>query len=1015
MNPAEHLQYRIDSESSPEGLHEIFQELKELEWADELLDALDDIRLHAFHAAQRTTLEAPEHARGFILNQLLALCLRADSEWRRPPKVNRYRNLLKDWIDELPWPWRSEIREAVLTNAVSELGGIRVRSACWTIAALSFRSPAVVVGLGQVISSRDDEIGDVAFAVRSGLGADPDERATLINELVRRIALRWNISLVTAVQNIPDQGVLDALVASWFQPERFREEAQKSGVLIAITVPLIAAIADAANGDISLQEAAWRHLLRLSELDMGIFRHHVLLDSSVFRRIDDSAIVQYYLKALGEEEPRSRFLLYLRLEECIRPRQLKGWHKTPSNLSLEILQTDALTPIKMMGAFTTEEFRRKRDAWSVLLALGMPEILPQWDHAIEADQNGYVIAEILEFAACFRQSPLPRVVPELLAMRFGDLRPDQNQQFTAHIAAVRVAHAALTEEAFRAILAFQPMTENGVLISIVEALSDVAAALIREGRQETVNELWMCTRPDAPDHVRSASVGAIARLIRIGVIGAEAAQIAFERVDDREIDIFARRELLESLAYFPRGTLPDDILARVRSLAFNRLHHSPSEGLDLDEKMLGEAALAVLASQGILSNDQSLLQHSLGFRPINGGWELSSTDVNDGIVPHVTGVLLADFPEQFTPAASQLIRDAGVRGLYQISRFLRTARDRLPQGIIDALVDRACLMDFGRTAEPEVLFLLARISAKRFLCEPWARMEEWLPQARSALADALAMTGTLTEELAEYRRRLFIRLIGDGLFGVRRATYRGLAEVDPYLLANFCVAWAEGDATLELRRRAAEGAGWLPEDLLAAGVHALAWDPEASVRDAWGRSCTDRRDRWWAAQCLERVLAVREPEEIYKAWAYGRALQKLGDDRSVEQLERHAHDPDLPPSVRNWLNKIVSKTRSRWEDVTRKWPQPWFARRGVLESVRGIVRGPKGDEHMFDGCLWITPGESLSELTSWGGWCVSHPIPLEESSLEIAGRAPARIVILRTNFGGGPTFFVGSGPYPEAR
>ena len=200
----------------------------------------------------------------------------------------------------------------------------------------------------------------------------------------------------------------------------------------------------------------------------------------------------------------------------------------------------------------------------------------------------------------------------------------------------------------------------------------------------------------------------------------------------------------------------------------------------------------------LLAGDEEVMASVLGFRRAGGGWELALAEANGGIIPYVTGVLLADLPERFASAAGQIIRDASVRGFYQMAPFLRDARDRLPQPVLDALVERTRLMDLGMTAEPEVLFLLAQISPERLVREPWERLEEWLPQARAALADALALAGRLMGELAECRGRLFARLIGDGLFGVRRAAYRALAEVDPRLLANLC---SRGQPWKAMKRR----------------------------------------------------------------------------------------------------------------------------------------------------------------------------------------------------------------------
>ena len=175
-----------------------------------------------------------------------------------------------------------------------------------------------------------------------------------------------------------------------------------------------------------------------------------------------------------------------------------------------------------------------------------------------------------------------------------------------------------------------------------------------------------------------------------------------------------------------------------------------------------------------------------------------------------------------------------------------------------------------------------------------------------------------------------------------------------------------GDA-VELRQRAAEAAAWLPIDSSAKDIRALATDPEPTVRQAFARCHRERREREWAARYVEQIVAVQDEGRVPSEWRYGRALGRIGDDAVLEDLEQRRRDPDLPPAVRHWLARIVKDVRKHWDEVTRRWPEPWFARRGGLEEVTGEVTQPDGTETRFQGRLWQVIPSEPSGISSWGG------------------------------------------------
>jgi hypothetical protein len=244
-------------------------------------------------------------------------------------------------------------------------------------------------------------------------------------------------------------------------------------------------------------------------------------------------------------------------------------------------------------------------------------------------------------------------------------------------------------------------------------------------------------------------------------------------------------------------------------------------------------------------------------------------------------------------------------------------------------------------------------------------------------------------------------------------------------LRSVCTAWAllteenvqpaERPYMIDMRRRAAEAAAWL-EPIPADGpVANLAFDPEPDVRETFARCQRERHERDWAGGYLGNVLAACNGASLLKAWKYGRVLERVGDDEALERLEQQRRQ-DCPPEIRHWLGRLIKKLRSRWDEVTRSWPEPWFARRGRLERVDALV-GDDEIKAMRVSCwLWQIPATDLVQFGVWGGWCVGESLAVATQTLRVLGRQPATILVTQSLVGSqrtGLTYFTGNGPYPE--
>src|SRR5262249_6679916 len=162
----------------------------------------------------------------------------------------------------------------------------------------------------------------------------------------------------------------------------------------------------------------------------------------------------------------------------------------------------------------------------------------------------------------------------------------------------------------------------------------------------------------------------------------------------------------------------------------------------------------------------------------------------------------------------------------------------------------------------------------------------WLAEARKALCEAIRVAAADQEMHPSVVMNYFLAFIQDASFQVRRSAYRAMASWNPDRLELICTTWSESK-DVELRKRAAEAAAWLPivdypdEALSRFG---FGWDPEPSVREIWHGVLSSRRKRHWSSDYVESALAAAaagDNQSIMKSYRYGRALCEVGDDESA--------------------------------------------------------------------------------------------------------------------------------------
>jgi hypothetical protein len=1004
------MESRFNSASSPGELAQLLAEIRHLSRDHPDAKSLGAIEARCFDRVRRATAQTPDAGASVLLAELLPRSLEHVVETTDDPWPH-YGELLSEWLGQLPVEGLAVVRQNALAAAKAALDAGNIPGGLRVIARIGFADPEICTRLDSLYSDQDDELGDRALAVRVNLGVAPDARGRIMESLHHRLRQRLSPRLLSIAKRIGTADTASILLESWANLPTDGGRQSIDDLFVPGAVVAIASRCDDAQGAVDL----WNLLRTRAEAfpDRHLLR---ALDMSVIAKFPVPDVVPDLLARLPGVKGASRWGTYSRLKECIQPVHSAGWDRVPAT-PLEAVREDAEEEVTVKGRFVTSELRQKEDAWSVLLSVGRLETLASADRAIRGDVNGYVKHTFLDLYACLGIPPLPTDVPGLLSGPAPDPKWAQDEFLIAQVGAVRAAHAAMTQEAFEALTRYRP-ARDGILLSVIEALAELAKSGAEMGRRTRITALLALTEAPEPT-ARSAAGAALAELLERGVLNADEVVRLAPHASAAETDPYTRRALFQAFAARREATAPPELLKYAADLT------TAARPLTDDERKagLGVAALTLLASRLSEADEVCFLPQHLGLNLVDGRVCL----FDETAAPPVTYALVSGWyasqPERYAPAFASLLRTADARRLAPLLTTIRRSGAHNVQEVVVGLLQRIHGMDDGLAAEPDAIAALADVAPDRLLTEEWALLDRWMPQARIAFADVLSRLALPTPELEIPRVAILIRMAGDGLYGVRRAAYRAYSKVAPDGFAALLAGWSEvgGDEGLELRRRAAEGTVWINSANTLERFQKLGWDPDATVREAYERAGEDRQEKSWREYHEAKVLVATTREDVVRYWRHGHALGKLGDDQTIDLLLGRS-GASLPPNVRFWLDRVRKAVQGHWDEVVSKWPEPSFTRRGRYEVVDGRIRWADGTEAEIRAHLW----QSLERNGhySWGGW--AHPnlsasemwkrafanISPGEDELRVSGRNPVPILITRSSLPGGQLVFSGAGHYP---
>src|SRR6266567_4094889 len=964
----------------PDNLYTLKRRIDEAEQSSEIVSVLEvlapllaentssrelyNLLSDAFQALRALTSEQVSDGEHLILTYLLDY-LEKDSDGTAIQKseTRQLRECLETWIAQYPERESIALRQRILDDLLLRFQTRPSRALCWTFAHIGYREERVVSALWDYALRDEGETGEAALVTLTALGVPLSERPRLLEVLHEKIQRQVTQPLLVALNRLADPSSFDIGRETCFSPHPpAQNTAAYRDIWLALRVP--SAIADAHSDEEDLQDRIWMLIAEQYDLDPQHIAYAVNLGGDIAPHCDSRRVVPTLLTWLGQASNEEQ----QQERHPILSYRLEQCVRPRQLASWHQDLPPAAIPILRQSACQDTHFVGR----SATHEMHMKEAA--WGTLLRMgyrDALGWFEEAVSHETNAYLRGELC----DLFACFCLDYLPDD-------------VLASITEHYD----AKQPDTTSQTSAEISVRLGAVKVAQ------------------------SAASMQAFEALLACGLTfdGKPLLDILLTQHDR---DSFERSIIVSTLAL--QQSLPDALLLQLKQWAQER------------DDELALQSFSILAQRDLLLSEKTLLQR-LG---------LSRDEVEVTRTPvlsradwrtHIIGLLYLSHPETFVPLVADLIKTLPWASAIQLFGKLNAfdderAQQPLPRELVVALIERVRQRQPRTEAELDLIRLTAHLIPEDLALEPWDRSwQDWLPEARAALADALGTLHEISHAADTQRVRLLQVLMSDGHYLVRRAAYRGLQQCAAHLLQQWCWTWALSDERA-LRVRAAEACAWLvPEgeqgNTYVTLFHLLAADPEPEVRRAAMRIRQERRKRLWAQAYLTHVMQVMQGgtlsnADVLAAWPYAEALKRVGDDTTLQTLRGAQGTYDLPPHIRHWYSLILKETGEGWEKAMKKWPQPGNMWTGSLEVGNGVLLTSAGRAIPVQYAVWRDDPASLADVASWGG-TVQTAIDLwfspdEQLYLQLEDGRQGEILLKETNVPGGACLFVGQGAFPH--
>jgi len=547
------------------------------------------------------------------------------------------------------------------------------------------------------------------------------------------------------------------------------------------------------------------------------------------------------------------------------------------------------------------------------------------EKAVLDETNAIAANDVSNAVACISTKNLPPKLLELVSTT--QAFDDDDSDWIRHLGMIEIARSCGDRKSFEALLNFGLTRRGNVLISTLNAIVDCALTRIREGDKDVVEKVLLKTRTDSKKHHREASIAAFCALSIEGKVPDEMLLHLWEFAVDADLDQYSRCSSLEAIG---RSNF------KLTPIQFDKLVSLAQT----DDSDIGWRALEILVrrDQGLKHEWQS---KKLGIEKHDKGLIINDPEKVTWWQAFLISLQFREHPKELAACVAAIVEKAPNAAMYQALNSLVELGGQCSEIVARALVRRIGESNgYGRT-DTELFRVLQIVSEKKLLTLAKAYdVKEWLPIARTALCESIGRIAIDSRSNSEEALVWLRGFTGDASFQVRRSAYRALSKADPDRLGVFCSALCHS-SSIEARKRAAECAAWLPRDRYtdrAVEELGLAWDRESKVREVWKGMIQQRRNRQLSQIYLDKLLSGCVGENgVLKTYRYARALERLGDDETIDLIENFLEKNILRSHVGHYLEKLHKAIKKNWKKVTDKWPDPWTHESGFIEEVEAKI------------------------------------------------------------------------------
>jgi hypothetical protein len=912
----------------------------------------------------------------------------------RSPAMSQLRDCLVNWYEQYPDQVRMELRERIISHLLERFHQSPSSSLCWTFTAIGYASDPLVTVLWNYVQQQQSpsEITDAALMALTTLGTVKTEtqRRHLLSRIHHHMQGRLQQSHIVALDYLADPESLPFLVEAYDHLEH--------SLLRPLVLRVLATIAEASKltpsqtgssqRDQILADQVWHALSELYEHHSDTFAFDIALGGDIASRCDSHAVVPSLLRWFAS--PAGRPLPFpqvgYRLAECVRPHHLQGWSIARSSQqhvqTMRSLQQAACQDSQFEGRSSTVEMLTKEAAWETLLRIGDGQALEWFETAVGQETNGYLRGKLSTLFACFHFDPLPPTVVSWVTQPYNaePTHPSAAELIT-RIGAIEITRSAATPQALEVLLRPGLRSQDNLLLASLEAVVEVALHLAYEGHIPVAELLLHARESHTPVIPSILSASALETLGQHRLFTPEQITRIVQELLNHEHDPQEQRRLIAAVSA-SGNPLPTTFLTTLVGWAQTR------------SDLVGRQAFATLADQGVLSHEEGLLQR-LGLQRLDASWDASEPQSWSNWQSQVLGLLYRPGETTFLPALTTAIRALPWRAAHMLLDQLAhdhqgADKPPVPFPLVEAILSRIQQEQSSTAANLGLLERAGNLIPEAIALFHWDRLwNTWMPEARTALADALDLSVTRSPEAEKNAKRLLLLLAIDSQYAVRRAAYRALAQLDHTALHQACQAWWTSKKR-DLRVLAAEACVWLEgppvfetlsftttgEETLAfptpadpALEHHLSHDPEPQVRKTYARARRERQKRLWAQGYLHLLLDHQtwSNQDVCHLWPYAEALKRVGDDSTLQHLHHILTTAQLPPHIRHWFRQIFTATKDGWQKATQKWPQPANMLLTTLEEGEAVLLS--SNQKPLDGhlLLWQEESTTVTDTPSWGG------------------------------------------------